>query len=69
MWVVIGVLFLAVLFSMFKIGAGKSSTEQIDTTSWTENEKMNYEMHGVIPARAQGNALSTSTGANMVGGC
>ena len=38
----------------------------IDTTSWTDNEKMNYEMHGTSPARfGQGG----SAGASMVGGC
>ncbi len=28
----------------------------IDMSGWTENEKMNYEMHGAIPARAAANA-------------
>ena len=69
MWMVIGALFLAVLFLTFKIGTGKASAGQIDTTGWTENEKMNYEMHGIIPANAQGSAPSTSTGSGMVGGC
>ena len=42
----------------------------IDTTDWTDNEKMNYEMHGTIPARVQGGASSTSAGSSgMVGGC
>jgi len=69
MWVVIGMLFLAMLFLTFKLGAEKSSTGQIDTTSWTENEIMNYEMHGTIPARAQSNAPNSPAGAGMVGGC
>ncbi|MBI2207932.1 hypothetical protein HYU50_00385 [Candidatus Woesearchaeota archaeon] len=43
------------------MGAG-----QIDTTDWTDNEKMNYEMHGTIPARFGGGG---SAGASMVGGC
>ena len=32
---------------------------------------MNYEMHGTIPARAQGkvSASSASAGSGMVGGC
>ncbi len=46
---------------------GTTSTGTIDTTGWTENEKMNYEMHGVIPARAGGGTGSSSSG--MVGGC
>ena len=73
---VIGVLFLAVLYMTFKIGSTSAAVEtattgQIDTTGWTENEKMNYEMHGTIPARLQGkvSASSTSGGTGMVGGC
>lgn len=37
-----------------------------DMTGWTENEKMNYEMHGIIPARAGGGSSGSS---GMVGGC
>lgn len=40
----------------------------VDMTGWTENEKMNYEMHGIIPARAKGSATS-SAAPQMVGGC
>ena len=39
---------------------------QIDTTGWTEDEKMNYEMHSIIPARFN---TGSSAGASMVGGC
>ena len=38
----------------------------IDMSSWSENEKMNYEHHGVLPSRAQGNTQQQSS---MVGGC
>lgn len=38
---------------------------QLDMSGWTENEKMNYEHHGTIPARAQ----QAAPQANMVGGC
>ena len=78
MWVIIGVLFLAVLFLTFKVAsltgntvAEKTSSDRIDTTGWTENEKMNYEMHGTIPARLQGKlgTSSVSSGIGMVGGC
>ena len=73
MWVVIGVLFLAVLFLTYKVSSltGNAVTDsgKLDTTGWTENEKMNYEMHGTIPARAQGSTPSTSAGSGMVGGC
>ena len=70
MWVVIGVLFLAVLYMTFKpANIASANTGEIDTTGWTANEKMNYEMHGLIPARSQGSAPSTSAGSGMVGGC
>ncbi|HIH09265.1 MAG TPA: hypothetical protein HA254_01200 [Candidatus Diapherotrites archaeon] len=35
-----------------------------DMSGWTDNEKMNYEMHGVIPARAQVSATASSPGIN-----
>lgn len=31
----------------------------IDTTGWTANEKMNYEMHGTIPARARASSAAS----------
>ena len=33
-------------------GVQSQGAGAIDMSGWTENEKMNYEMHGVIPARA-----------------
>jgi hypothetical protein len=71
MWVVIGALFLAVLFLTFRTSGQETgkATGQIDMNDWTENEKMNYEMHGLVPARAQGSVPSTSAGSGMVGGC
>jgi len=48
-------------------GNAVSISGGIDTAGWTENEKMNYEMHGVIPARVEGS--SPSSGSGMVGGC
>ncbi len=73
-WIIIGVLFLSVLFLTYKtsnIGKVSATGNVIDTTDWTENEKMNYEMHGTIPARLQGKVASSSasSGADMVGGC
>jgi len=75
MWSVIGILFLAVLFLTFKTSsisgnAVSGSSGQLDTSGWSENEIMNYEMHGTVPARLQGkvSAPSTSSG-GMVGGC
>jgi len=76
MWIVIGLLFLAVLFLTYKASgltgsAVSGSSGNLDTTGWTANEKMNYEMHGTIPARLQGKvgASSASSGSDMVGGC
>ena len=42
------------------------TTGPIDMSGWTDDEKMNYEMHGIIPARAQGSATASSanSGAN-----
>ena len=74
MWIVIGVLFLAVLFLTFKASSltgnavNGADSGKLDTTGWTDNEKMNYEMHGTIPARIADKS-SASTGTGMVGGC
>ncbi|KKR15050.1 MAG: hypothetical protein UT44_C0043G0010 [Candidatus Levybacteria bacterium GW2011_GWA1_39_32] len=75
MWIVIGVLFLSVLFLTYKAStingnAAAGDSGKLDTTGWSENEKMNYEMHGTVPARIQGTvaASSASSGAGMVGG-
>ncbi len=69
MWGIIAVLFLAVLYVTFKTEGVDAATGKIDMSGWTENEKMNYDMHGIIPARSQGGAPSTSAGSGMVGGC
>lgn len=72
MWVVIGILILAVIFLTFKvttIGKASATGNAIDTTGWTDNEIMNYEMHGTIPARVKGSRSSASSGSGMVGGC
>ena len=51
-------------------GTISGSGGKLDTSSWTANEKMNYEMHGTIPARASGgNTVSAPAGSGMVGGC
>lgn len=52
--------------------AGTTNTGALDTTGWTENEIMNYEMHGTIPSRVAGSAGSqaaSGAGSGMVGGC
>ena len=72
LWVIIGVLLLAVIYTVFfkspATGNSVNANGQIDTTGWTENEIMNYEMHGVIPARFKGQAISGAS-SQMVGGC
>ncbi len=44
----------------------------IDTTGWTDDEKMQYEHHGLLPQRLQQaskTAAQSSQPASMVGGC
>ncbi len=69
LWVVIGILMISLLFLMYKqsISTGSLVSGKVDTTGWTENEIMNYEMHGTIPARISSSASTLSSG--MVGGC
>lgn len=65
-------LFLASLFLTYKASTltGNAVNDgKLDTTDWTENEKMNYEMHGTIPARLQGKISASSASSDMVGGC
>ena len=72
MWIIIGVLFLAVLFLTFKAANVNNSVtgNAIDMTDWSENEIMNYEMHGTIPSRLAGSSSAAqSSGSGMVGGC
>ena len=77
-WIIAGIaiaiLLILVIWQTVKISSltGKAFSEscgKLDTTDWTENEKMNYEMHGTVPARVQGGAPSASSGSGMVGGC
>lgn len=72
------VIMIAAFQTMQIISLGASSTGAAtataangapDMTGWTDNEKMNYEMHGIIPARAGGGSASGSSGTGMVGGC
>jgi len=46
---------------------GSTVNSGIDMTGWTENEKMNYEHHGTLPARLQQKQQSQLP--TMVGGC
>lgn len=71
LWVIIGILFLAVIYLVFR-NSQLSNTQitgsAIDTNGWTEQEKMNYEHHGTLPSRLQGSNVQQQ-GAGMVGGC
>jgi hypothetical protein len=72
LWAIIGILLIAVIYTVFfKISSTGNSVNsgEIDTSDWTENEIMNYEMHGTIPVRLQGKIAASSTGTGMVGGC
>ncbi|MBI2107139.1 hypothetical protein HYT57_04080 [Candidatus Woesearchaeota archaeon] len=46
-----------------------SNTGKIDMAGWSEDEKMNYDMHGIIPSRAKTSGGSPSSAPTMVGGC
>ena len=76
--IVVGVLIVIAIVQTIQISSlsnkvsgnivtGNVVSGKLDTTGWTENEIMNYEMHGTIPARigsSQSNSLPT-----QVGGC
>ena len=74
-WILIGALFVVALYLVFQAGINGASVSTgsasgtIDTTGWTENEIMNYEMHGTIPARVGTTGASTGSSGGMVGGC
>ncbi|MBI2653711.1 hypothetical protein HYX02_02760 [Candidatus Woesearchaeota archaeon] len=71
-----GIVVLVLLISVFQsfqissiknqITANAINSDVIDTSSWTEDEKMQYEHHGIMPARFQQNNKQSP---NMVGGC
>ena len=73
LWAVIGVLLVAAIFLTVKassLGAQTSDENgKLDTTGWTSNEIMNYEMHGTIPARVASGGNSAPASGGMVGGC
>ena len=70
----LGVLLVFQIFQIFEINSLKNkisgntvSNGELDTRGWTQNEIMNYEMHGTIPSRVQTKSNPSSSG--MVGGC
>ena len=67
--IIISFMLVLLVFQYSQINKLKNNAginNEIDMTGWTENEKMNYEHHGTLPARLQGNSQPSS---NMVGGC
>jgi len=77
--IMVGIVLLMSVVQSFQINAFKSinpknlnqvssnaaGTGSVDVSGWTEDEKMMYEHHGVLPERLQSNPQSS----NMVGGC
>jgi len=53
------------------VSTATNNAGTVDMTGWTENEKMNYEMHGTIPSKAasRGGSSQGAAGTGMVGGC
>ncbi|MBI5553632.1 MAG: hypothetical protein HY917_02715 [Candidatus Diapherotrites archaeon] len=45
-----------------------SGTGALNMSDWTDNERMNYEMHGVVPARAQRTTASAAGASSPVAG-
>ena len=68
---IIAVLAIVAIFMAFKLyySTNPLTGKAIDTSGWTENEIMNYDMHGTIPARAQSRSSAPSSSGGMVGGC
>ncbi len=81
-YIVIGVIVILLLLSIFQtvqlnkltnqitknaVASSVATGGKIDMTGWTADEKMNYEMHGIIPARVGSGSSSRNT--QMVGGC
>ena len=59
----------AKIVGMSNIVSQASNTQAVDTSQMTENEKMNYEMHGIVPERFSSGSSSLQSLPNMVGGC
>ena len=69
LWAVIGLLLVGAIFMTVKASSlSGSASGSLDTTGWTANEIMNYEMHGTVPARLAGGS-SAPASSGMVGGC
>ncbi|MBI4210288.1 MAG: hypothetical protein HY544_02155 [Candidatus Diapherotrites archaeon] len=51
-------------WGLFSPNGGGGVTGAIDMSGWTENDKMNYEMHGVIPAQAAGSTVNPGANAS-----
>lgn len=79
LYAILAVLIVFAAFQFYQISSLKKSFSNnaitgnvvtggaIDMNGWTEDEKMQYEHHGILPARLQSGSNAPSTG--MVGGC
>ena len=62
--IIISFMLVLLVFQYSQINKLKNNAginNEIDMTGWTENEKMNYEHHGTMPARLSGNTQSSKT--------
>lgn len=61
--IVISLVLIVIIFQYFQISKLTKNIStingKIDMTSWTETEKMNYEHHGIIPARSSRNTQTS----------
>jgi hypothetical protein len=71
--IIVAILVVVVAYQTFqlmgmsnRLTGAAVATGSIDMTGWTETEKMNYEHHGIIPARVQQGQQAPQQG---VGGC
>lgn len=66
---IVGAVLLLSIVQSFQIRAIKNqmtgnsiSNGAIDTSGWTEDEKMQYEHHGILPARLQDQKQTSQVG-------
>jgi len=71
----VAIILLVSILQSFQISSLKNQittnavqTGSVDTSGWTENEKMMYEHHGTLPSQLQSQQTKSQV-ADMVGGC
>ncbi len=70
LWAVIIVLLVFIAFFIYK-DRTRTNVQNIgadDISSWTADERMQYDHHGILPQRLQGKVLQQKS-SGMVGGC